>query len=130
HQIVPVPELNALRLAVYRRMNDVPWMRPTYFALGRALLESLVGNELAMQNRINLSIQYPDDDSSLLDLHADVFSGETPYQVVQWLPLVDCRDTKSMFILPMGRSREVTASLPQYRDQGMSGIFDAVKGEL
>ncbi len=130
HRIVPVADLNRLRLAVYWRMNGVPWVRPTYFALGRSLLESLVGNELAMQNRINLSIQYPDDDSSLLDLHADVFSGETPYQVVQWLPLVDCHDTKSMFILPMAKSRQVTAALARYANGGMSAVYDAVKGEL
>jgi len=94
HRRVRPEKLNDLRLFVYRSMNELPWLRPTYFALGRSVIERLVGNELAMQNRINLSIQMPDDDSSLLDIHADVFGGETPFQVVQWLPLVDCFETK------------------------------------
>ena len=40
----------------------------------------MVGNELAMQNNINLSIQFPDDVSSLLPLHADTWSGDSPFE--------------------------------------------------
>ena len=53
-----------------------------------------------MQNKVNLSIQYPNDSSSLLETHADTWSGDSPYEVVVWLPLVDCYKTKSMYILP------------------------------
>jgi sporadic carbohydrate cluster 2OG-Fe(II) oxygenase len=63
------------------------WFRPTYFGPARSTIETLVGNELAMQDRVNLSIQLPRDDSSLLPIHADAFGGETPFQVVEWLPL-------------------------------------------
>ena len=42
-----------------------------------------------MQNKINLSIQNPNDDSSLLNMHADTWSGDSPFEVVVWLPLVD-----------------------------------------
>ncbi len=58
-----------------------------------------MGNELAMQKRVNLSIQLPGDASSLLPLHADVWQGDSPYEVVLWVPLVDCYRTKSMFIV-------------------------------
>ena len=58
----------------------------------------MVGSELAMQNNINLSIQFPDDVSSLLPLHADTWSGDY-FESVLWLPLVNCYKTKSMFIL-------------------------------
>ena len=53
-----------------------------------------------MQKKINLSIQLPNDNSSLLDVHADVWSGDSPYEAVIWMPLVDCFKTKSMYILP------------------------------
>jgi sporadic carbohydrate cluster 2OG-Fe(II) oxygenase len=130
HKIVPMPRLNDLRLSIYRSMNALSWFRPTYFALGRTTVEMLVGNELAMQNRVNLSIQMPDDDSSLLDIHADVFGGETPFQVVEWLPLVDCHDTKSMFILPTEPTRRVTAGLTEFEEGGMARLYEAVKDEL
>ena len=38
--------------------------------------------------------------SLLLPLHSDVWSGDSPYEIVVWLPLVNCFGTKSMFILP------------------------------
>src|SRR6185436_7291504 len=93
HDLVSIERLNGFRLGLYREINAKPWFRPTYFKLGRRVAEALVGNELAMQNRINFSIQMPKDRTSLLELHADVFAGETPYQVVQWLPLVDVQRT-------------------------------------
>lgn len=130
HDIIPVPDLNPLRLFVYRAMNETRWIRPTYFALARSLIEALVGNELAMQNRINLSIQFPNDDSSLLDLHADVFGGETPFQVVEWLPLVDCQRTKSMFILPAPKTNDITPRLAEIGDGGMAAVFEMIKKDL
>ena len=129
HERVPIDALNAMRLAVYRDLNAQAWFRPTYFRLGRPYIEALVGNELAMQNRINLSVQMPDDRSSLLDVHADVFSGESPFQVVQWLPLVSVFRTKSMFILPRPRSLEVVEDLKSYEKLGMAGLFDAFRNQ-
>ena len=52
-----------------------------------------------MQKRINLSIQLPNDSSSLLPLHSDIWSGDSPFEAVVWIPLVDCFKTKSMYIL-------------------------------
>ncbi len=128
HTVMPVEKLNDFRLGVYREMNAKPWFRPTYFSLTRRMIEALVGNELAMQNRINFSIQMPKEQTSLLDIHADVFSGETPYQVVQWLPTVDVWGTKSMFILPRQKSEAVVANFKDYAD--MPTLFDAVKKDL
>jgi sporadic carbohydrate cluster 2OG-Fe(II) oxygenase len=130
HDILPVDKLNALRLGLYRALNDRDWFRPTYFGLARRALETLVGNELAMQNRINLSIQMPHDRTSLLDIHADVFSGESPYQVVEWLPLVDVQGTKSMFILPRPKSEAVTARLREFGAGGMKALYEHVKQDL
>ena len=59
----------------------------------------LVGNEIMMQKKINLSIQLPGDESSLLPIHSDVWSGDSPYEINLWVPLVDCYRTKSMYIL-------------------------------
>ncbi len=130
HDVLPVEKLNALRLGLYRAINDQSWFRPTYFRLARRALETLVGNELAMQNRINFSIQMPRDRTSLLDLHADVFSGESPYQVVEWLPLVDVESTKSMFILPRRKSEAVTARMNEFGAGGMKALYEHVKNDL
>lgn len=130
HDVLPVEKLNDLRLGLYRAINDQPWFRPTYFGLARTSIEALVGNELAMQNRINLSIQMPHDRTSLLPIHADVFSGESPFQVVEWLPLVDVDKTKSMFILPRPKSEAVIARLREFGAGGMQALYDHVKPDL
>jgi sporadic carbohydrate cluster 2OG-Fe(II) oxygenase len=130
HEQVPVEKVNDLRLGMYREFNGHNWFRPTYFKLVRHLIESLVGNELAMQNRINFSIQMPNDHTSVLDLHADVFAGETPYQAVQWLPLVDVRATKSMFILERPKSDEAVARMKEFSEGGMTALYEAVKPDL
>lgn len=130
HEQVRPEKLNDLRLSIYRAINELSWLRPAYFSLARGTLGTLVGNELAMQNRINLSIQMPEDDSSLLDIHADVYGGETPFQVVQWLPLVDCFETKSMFILPYPKNLPVNRRLHEIGDGGMSTLYEEVKQDV
>lgn len=128
HRQVAPEKLNDLRLFVFRSMNECPWLRPTYHALGRSLLAALVGNELAMQNRVNLSIQMSNDNSSLLDIHSDVYGGETPFQVVQWLPLVSVAGKKSMFILPQAKTKEVAKELNKLGD--MRALFARVEPDL
>lgn len=130
HERVSPEKLNELRLFVFRAVNELSWLRPTYYSLGRSLLGALVGNELAMQNRVNLSIQMANDNSSLLDIHSDVYGGETPFQVVQWLPLVDVFETKSMFILPQQKTRVVAQQLNKLGDGGMGILYEKVKDDI
>lgn len=96
--------LNEMRLDRIGYINSHHDVRRLYLSLARNALHEIVGNELVMQRNINLSIQLPGDDSSLLPVHADALQGDSPYEVVLWLPLVDCYGTKSMFF-----SRKQTA---------------------
>ena len=43
-----------------------------YIMMSPEYLDILLGNELSMQLRVNLSVQLPKDNSSLLPLHSDV----------------------------------------------------------
>src|SRR5262249_2871437 len=130
HKRVSVDEVNALRLAVYRAINRHSWFRPTYFRIAQPYVEALVGNELAVQNRVNLSIQMPGDQSSVLDIHSDAFGGETPIEAVVWLPLVDVFSTKSMYYLPRKLSKRVEKELNEYRELGMAGLFNALRNQV
>jgi len=130
HERVGASNLNAMRLAVFNGVNDEDWLRPAYFAMARGALETLVGNELAMQRRINLSIQLPDDDSSLLPVHADVWSGDSPFEVVVWLPLVDVYATKSMFLLPPAANREAEARLGEFSGRSAEDLFRAIEPQV
>lgn len=128
HQHVDAQGLNALRLAVIDGINAEPWARPSYFAAARRAIESLVGNELAMQLRLNLSIQLPGDSSSLLPVHADTWNGDSPYEVVLWLPLVDCRGSMSMFLLPPEADSRYAHQMT--RHPSSEDLFRAIEPDL
>ncbi len=128
HTRVTGQTLNDLRLTVFNRMNQQEGFRRDYFSQARTVLGMLVGNEIAMQRRVNLSIQMPDDDSSILPVHADVLSGDSPYEVVQWTPMVDCYGTKAMYILPPKRNQEVQDSLKNYPDA--DALMEDIRDDL
>ena len=96
--------LNSFRLKVLDSINKDPNFKYHYFEVARPFIEAIAGNELAMQKRVNLSIQLPEDDSSLLVVHSDVWAGDSPFEIVVWLPLVNCFRTKTMYILPPNKN--------------------------
>lgn len=128
---VEVSQLNQLRLHIISGLMAEPWFRPAYFACARSLLETLVGNELAMQRNLGLSIQLPNDDSSLLPLHSDVWGSEcSPFEVVLWIPLVDCYRTKSMFLLPNHADDRWRSRMSEFADRGTDALFQAIEPEV
>ena len=89
-----------------------------------------MGNELVIQKRINLSIQLPKDSSSLLPLHADTWSGVSPFEIVIWLPLVDCYKTKTMYILPSNKIKKYESRLISKKTKSSDQIFNLIKKDL
>lgn len=130
HKNISLEELNNLRLNVFNNLNKLSWVRQTYFSLARNSLELLVGNELAMQKMINLSIQLPGDDSSLLPLHADVWSGDSPFEVVVWVPLVDCYKTKSMFFLHPDKNEKVIKKISNSKTKSVDTVYKSIESDL
>ena len=106
HDFVTNDRLTDLRLNIFSEINKITDIRQRYFWLARQNLTTLVGNELAMQNKVNMSIQQPNDESSVLPIHSDIWTGDSPFQVVLWVPLTDASKSNSMFLLPPNESRE------------------------
>lgn len=130
HQQVPVAELNAFRLKMIQGFNAIRNFREMYFLVARPYLEALVGNELVMQTRVNLSIQLPGDTSSLLPVHADTWSGDSPFEVVVWLPLVDCYGTKAMYLLPPQKSAELSEQFSKQAGESSESLYQAIKSDV
>jgi sporadic carbohydrate cluster 2OG-Fe(II) oxygenase len=131
HEKVSVKELNDVRLKVITEMNRDPLFRQAYFKVAKNNLMTLVGNELAMQRRVNLSIQFPQDDSSLLPVHADVWAGDSPYEIVQWIPLVDCYNTKSMYFADAEFDQKVQDNFVAYnKDKSSEDLFQTIKDKV
>ena len=130
HKFVGVENLNDFRLHVIRSMVDTDWFRPAYYKLAQEALHALVGNELAMQLRVNLSIQMPNDDSSLLPVHADVWSGDSPFEVVVWIPLVDCYQTKTMFLLPPEKNARLMENFANIAGSSSEELYKHIENEV
>lgn len=127
---VDAARLNDFRLALIKRLNGADWTRQAYFRIARSAIESIVGNELAMQRNFALSIQLPGDDGSLLPTHSDAWSECSPFEMVLWTPFVDCFATKSMFMLSLADSMAMTERLADYQDAGVEGLFKAIEDRI
>lgn len=130
HQYTKVKDLNKIRLNLYRSLNMTKNFREHYYNLSKHYLDILVGNELVMQNKVNLSIQLPGDNSSLLPLHSDTWSGDSPFEIVVWLPLVDCYKTKSMYILKPSSAAKLYANFTKNNKLDSDKIFNKIKKDL
>ncbi len=130
HTSIDAPKLNALRLAVINGLAAESWVRAAYFNIAREAIGHIVGNELVMQRRINLSVQMPNDTSSLLPVHADVWSGDSPFEVVMWLPLVDCFDSKSMYLMPPSKDRDVQNRLSTMNGKTSEDLFHVIEDDV
>jgi len=130
HNKIKKNNLNDLRLSIFNQINSQKNLRKSYYFISREFLDILIGNEVSMQQRINLSIQLPNDKTSLLPIHSDVWSGDSPYETVVWLPLVNCYKTKSMFILPPEKYPKLKKLFLDKNINSTNEIFKRLKKDL
>jgi sporadic carbohydrate cluster 2OG-Fe(II) oxygenase len=130
HKFIAADKLNSFRLKVYDYVNSLPETREIYYSLCKNYLDIIVGNELAIQQRINLSIQLPKDNSSLLPIHSDTWSGDSPFEIVVWLPLVDCYKTKSMYILKSSQQQKVKNLFFNKKVRTSEEIYKKIKKDI
>ncbi len=129
--IIGPEQLNDLRLHLISGLMATDWFREAYFSTAQSLLETLIGNELAMQRNMGMSVLLPDDDSSIVHLHSDAWGSEcSPFEVVLWVPFVDCYRTKSVFLCPPEKDRQWRQKLSSFKEQGTDALFQAVESDL
>ncbi len=130
HKFNEIKDLNQIRVKILHNLNKNKFTRMQYFNLARDHLYALVGNELMMQKRINLSIQLPQDSSSLLPIHSDVWSGDSPYEINLWVPLVNCYKTKSMYILNQKHLNFFQKKIKKEKIKSSKQIFKIIKNKV
>ena len=130
HKYIEKKKLNNFRLDIINKINTTSEIKEKIYKLSKKYLDVLVGNELVIQKRINLSIQLPKDSSSLLPLHADTWSGVSPFEIVICLPLVNCYETKTMYILPSYKMKKYESKLINKKTKSSEQIFNLIKKDL
>lgn len=123
HKFVNKKDINEIRFSIYNKLNFNNEIAEMYYGCAKDYLDQIVGNELAMQKKINLSIQMPKDKDSLLDMHSDIYAGESPFQVVVWIPLVNVSKTKSMFITTPNYNKKMNLDILQKNKKSIKQIY-------
>ncbi|MDC0617397.1 2OG-Fe(II) oxygenase [Candidatus Pelagibacter ubique] len=130
HKYIPKKNINDFRVNIIREINKDNMLRFHYFNLAKNNLYCLVGNELMMQKNINLSIQLPEDETSILPFHSDIWSGDSPYEINLWLPLVNCYKTKSMYILEKSKLDFLQAKIKKLKNKSSKDLYELSKKYL
>ena len=79
----------------------------------------LLGPDLLIQRKLNLSIQMPNDKSSLLGMHADTLSGQSPFELVVWSAFSDFPKEAGMYYFDIETSREILLEMTKSEEQGL-----------
>lgn len=105
HKTVKVERINDYRLEIAAELNKRSYASDLIYEHTKEYITKLLGPDIAIQKNVGLSIQMPDDSGSLLHIHSDVYDSDcSPYELVIWVPLVKCYESKSMFYLPLDKS--------------------------
>ena len=124
HQKIEIDEINNKRIKCYRNINEIKDWENKYFSLASNNLNSLLGPDIAIQSKLNLSIQMPGDNTSVLDLHTDALSGQSVFEVVLWVPLTRAFESNSMYIFSREKTNQILQSLKESEKIGMKNLFN------
>lgn len=128
HKYVSLNKLNNLRVNAIKKMNRDEKFRENYYLVAKETLDQLVGNELAMQNKLNLSLQMPHDKNSQLPMHSDIYAGESPFEVVVWIPLMDIQaNNQSMYITSPKYNKIINKAVTTTKTKTLNQIYNKHK---
>lgn len=115
-------ELNSVRLEAYRALNAYENWDKAYYDMASTLLSAIFGPDLLIQRKLNLSIQVPNDESSLLGMHTDTLSGQSPFEFVMWTAFTKAYATNSMFYFDRDTSREIFYEMAHHETEGLETL--------
>lgn len=124
HHAYSVEQINEYRLSAFRALNKLPQWEQTYFNLAGSILSHFIGTDILIQNKLNLSVQMPNDFSSKLGMHTDTLSGQSEFEVVLWVPLTEVFETNSMYLFDLETTRKIYARMPEFEKKGMDALFE------
>ena len=97
HKFINKNKINDLRMFLFNSINKLDWKQMIFSMISKEIFY-ILGQDLLIQNKLNISIQMPKDKTSTLPIHSDSWSADSPFQINLWIPLTDVFSTNSMFI--------------------------------
>jgi len=90
-------QFNSMRVELIKRITVEVDVSKLVFDAFEETITKLLGPDILAQRGCNLVLQPPGDPNPS-ELHRDA-PANSPYEIVVWVPLVDCYKSKSMYIL-------------------------------
>mgnify|MGYP001406378839 CR=1 FL=1 len=90
-------EINDKRVQLIHDFNNMIECGELIFSAFENTITNFLGPDILVQKNSNVVIQMPDDPNPS-ELHRDAPSN-SPYEIVVWIPMVDCFKTKAMYLL-------------------------------
>ena len=98
HKKVSQENINELRIKAFRSINLIDDWKKKLLNLIKPNIYEILGLDLAIQKKLNLSIQMPGDKNSILEKHIDLRTGDSPFQRVIWIPITEAFGTNAMYM--------------------------------
>jgi len=107
-------DVNSLRLDLIRNISsDIDFSEMIYRAFEKNI-RALLGPDILAQKVCNIVIQPPGDPNPS-EVHRDA-PLNSPYEIVVWVPFVDCFATKAMYLLDSETTEAALEFLRENRD--------------
>ena len=114
--------INEVRLRAYKKVNEIEKWDYLYYSMASSYLDYLLGPDLLIQRKLNLSVQLPGDKTSTLGMHADTLSGQSPFELVLWIAFTDAFESNGMFYFDREVSREIFQKMPKAEKEGLDTL--------
>jgi sporadic carbohydrate cluster 2OG-Fe(II) oxygenase len=118
-------DLNKKKVDVIQKISSDEKLVDLIYGSFSKGIDSMLGEDLLVQKTINLVIQTPNDLNPTIP-HRDA-PPNSYFELVLWIPLVDCSNTKSMFTIDMSTTKNALDQLekdPENWDNFLSKFDD------
>jgi sporadic carbohydrate cluster 2OG-Fe(II) oxygenase len=120
--------LNQFRNNLISKINNQKNFKSDIYESLSSLLDSCLGPDIIVQKNINLVIQKPfDKDRAPFHKDAPINSN---YEIVVWIPLVDCFNTMSMYIFDIKKHKKNEEFIKKNYTTKSYEIFSRKEGYL
>ena len=102
HRYINKEDINSIRYQTFLAINseNFDWVS-IIERLAYKHIAMTIGPDYLIQCKTNVSIQMPGDETSVLDMHSDCKSGDSPWQMNLWIPLTNAYESNSMYVITM-----------------------------
>ena len=115
HLNISFDEINEIRMRIIEKINKDKKIKEKIYLSAKKIINQMVGPDIIVQKNINLAIQMPEDESRAL------FHKDTPlsskHELVIWLPLVDCKQSMCMTMIPKKYHNEADSLLKKTNEK-------------